>query len=154
MFSVTVVASSLSVDSRMPLFVARKVCLTISRADFPEIDWIDAPLSVLGSMGTAVRDYLVDGTGDMYFFEGPYLVRLTPDSSDNSRVVVSGICDRSASIDNGENGGTVEARVTVPLQEIIGSYQSALRSVEEWASRNGEEEVASVLSRMERFTHY
>ncbi|MFD3841496.1 hypothetical protein ACFWWC_35365 [Streptomyces sp. NPDC058642] len=150
----TVVASSLSVDSRVPLFVAGKVWLTISRADFPEIDWIDSPLSVLGSMGTAVRDYLANGAGDMYFFEGPYLARLTPDSSDDSRVAVSGICDRSTSIDSGENGGTVEARVVVPLQGIIGSYQAALRSLEEWASLNGEEEVLSVLSRMERFTDY
>ncbi|GAB2925639.1 hypothetical protein [Streptomyces heilongjiangensis] len=151
MFSVTVVADSLSVDSREPLFVAGKVWVTISHADFPERDWTDSPLSVIGSMGAAVRDYLTGETGDVYFFEGPYLVRLASDPSDDSRVVVSGIYDGPKPIVNSEGEGTVEVHVSVPLQNVIDSYGAALRAVEEWASLNGEEQVMSVLSRMERF---
>ncbi|MET9904748.1 hypothetical protein [Streptomyces sp. NPDC006446] len=154
MFSVTVVPNSLSIDSRVPLFVAGKVWLTISHTDFPERDWTDSPLSVIGSMGAAVCDYLAVGTGGMYFFEGPYLVQLTHDPSDDSLVVVSAICDRPSLIGNRESEETVEAQVSVPLRDVIGSYQAALRALEEWASLNGEEDVASVLSQMDRFAEY
>ncbi|MFF5012197.1 hypothetical protein [Streptomyces sp. NPDC001165] len=134
--------------------MAGKVWLTISHTDFPERDWTDSPLSVIGSMGAAVCDYLAGGSGEMCFFEGPYIVRLTSDPSDDSLVVVSGICDRPSSIDSSESEETVEAQVSAPLLDVIRSYEAALLVLEEWASLNGDEDVVSVLAQMNRLTEY
>lgn len=150
----TVVPNSLRVDSRVPLFVAGKVWLTISHVDYPERDWTDSPLSVIGSMGAAISDYLTGGFGEMYFFEGPYLVRLTADPYDDSLVIVSGVCDRPRPIASSESEETVMTQVSAPLRDVVRSYEAALLGLAEWATLNGDEEVVSVLDQMNRFADY
>ena len=154
MFSVTVVPQSLKVDSREFLYVAGRVWLTISDVDFPGRDWSDSPLSVIGSLGTAVRDYMADGIGEMYFFGGPFLGRLTPDPLNDSLVVVSGIGARPPFAGSLEIEERVQAQASVPLREVLGTYQASLRDLTEWASRNKEVEILSVILRMERFADY
>ncbi|MER7757652.1 hypothetical protein [Kitasatospora sp. NPDC097643] len=143
MFAVVVLPESLQVDSRSPLFVAGRVWLEIAGHAFPETGWSDSPLSVLGSMGTAIHHALDDGEGDVYFFEGPYFMKVLLTEDGALRVV--GVCDRHPAPDD---GGVIEAEVTVPVHEVLDAYRNAVRSLRQWAQERGEAEVLAVLERM------
>ncbi|MFE0458578.1 hypothetical protein ACFW1A_04855 [Kitasatospora sp. NPDC058965] len=143
MFAVVVLPESLQVDSRSPLFVAGRVWLEIAGRAFPEAGWNDAPLSVLGSIGTAIRGALDRGEGDVYFFEGPYFTKLLASNDGLFRVV--GVCDRYPDPDG---GGAIEAEVTVPVQELLDAYRDAVHRLIGWAQERGETEVFAVLAKM------
>lgn len=145
-FGIKILPGSLQVDSRVPLFVAGRVWLELAGKPFPVAEWSDAPLSVIGSLGTAISRVPRWGSADFYFFEGPYFVKLVKEGGRQGGCVkVFGICDRDPVGPVGE--GVVEAQATVSLHVVRQSYNQACQTLRDWAIEHRESEVIEVLSR-------
>ncbi|MFE9747143.1 hypothetical protein ACFYOT_19755 [Saccharothrix saharensis] len=149
MIGLQIVLDSLEVGSRTPLAPSGRVWLELDGKNFPDYGWVDLPLSVVGSMKTAIESIRSGEEGDFYFFEGPYFVKLLPAKVESgaagARVVC--LCDR-ASLPGEDGGGVVEGEALVPLADVEEVYRRAVRDLLGWATRNDEAEAVSVLSQM------
>ncbi|MFF3316085.1 hypothetical protein ACFYV5_11290 [Streptomyces sp. NPDC003035] len=147
---VRISVADLEVRRGTPPQVSGEIWFTLGETDFPVAHWTDSPLSVLGSLGEAIRSSSAGETGEAYFFDGPYNVRLIPaPAGTQGHVDVIGISEREGLI-SGTGEGVVEARCTVPLDELRRHYVSVLAEWERWARRHGHSDVAETLSRMAR----
>ena len=141
---------SLKIDSRSPLLVAGRIWFDIGGSAFPGERWSDSPLSVLGSLGEALSRVVEDGEGDVYFFEGPFFVKLLADGATDgySRVRVCGV--RDAPMRGAEEPvGVVEAESRARLVDLIDCCALRVREFKAWASEIGEREVSDILGTMD-----
>ncbi|MER7195873.1 hypothetical protein [Streptomyces flaveolus] len=125
-----------------PLFAAGTVWLSLASTDFPETGWHDTPLSVFGSLHTAVQEALKGHTHDAHFFEGPYLVKITPVAAtpESPRLIqITGINDRD------DTNPAVLADITAPLREVVENLNSTLRSLRAWAANAGNADIQATL---------
>ncbi|MFB6579597.1 hypothetical protein ACFCYC_19660 [Streptomyces sp. NPDC056402] len=131
-----------TLEVRGPLFAAGVVWLRLGGTDFPESGWHDSPLSVFGSLHTAVQGVLKGETRDAYFFDGSYFVKMIPVAAapGSPRLVrVAGVCDRD------EANPTVLADTTTPLRDVVESINAVLRSLRAWAAGEGDAEIRAML---------
>ena len=75
-FDFVIDLDTLVVRSSTDRYVTGAVWLAFGDREFPDRGWNDAPLSVLGSFGTAIENLRKRGEADFYFFEGPLFVKL------------------------------------------------------------------------------
>jgi hypothetical protein len=132
-------------EVRGPLFAAGVVWLRLGGTDFPESGWHDSPLSVFGSLHTAVREVLKGATRDAYFFEGSYFVKMVPVAvTSGSPIVVriAGICDSD------EADPVVVADITAPLRDVVESLNSTLQALRAWAADEADAEIHAMLLAM------
>ncbi|MER7986238.1 hypothetical protein ABTY53_11635 [Streptomyces noursei] len=142
--------AGLAVSAGTPQLVSGEIWFTLGGVDFPGAHWTDSPVSVLGSMGEALRSAASGEVGEVYFFEGPYYVQLTPrlaGAPADVEVEVAAVCDRAHQL-SGTGGGDVEARCVVPLHALQRHYADVLVELGGWARQHGHAEVAAVLARM------
>ncbi|MEW1676682.1 hypothetical protein AB0O47_26130 [Streptomyces noursei] len=150
MDGLTVSVAALAVSAGTPRLVSGEIWFTLGGVDFPEAHWTDSPVSVLGSMGEALRSAASGEVGEVYFFEGPYYVRLTTrvaGARGDVEVDVTAVCDRAQQL-SGAGGGDVEARCVVPLHALQRHYADVVGELVGWARQHGHAEVAAVLARM------
>ncbi|PJN39507.1 hypothetical protein CG747_16225 [Streptomyces sp. CB02959] len=148
MGGLTISVAEWEVSRETPQLVYGQIWFTLAGVDFPGAHWTDSPTSVLGSMSEALDDAASGEVGEVYFFDGPYYVTLTPHpAGGRDEVEVLAICDRAQQL-SGTGGGTVEARGKVPLNELRQHYVDVVAERERWARQHGHSEVADVLSRM------
>lgn len=152
MFEIHVDVDSLKIDSVDPVFVAGEVWVELNGQDFPGEKWTDSPLSVIGSLGTAI-ERLREGwvAVDMYFFEGPYFVKLSRVETVNSEemVRVTFLRDYWSESDS-EYLGEVIADENVPRREVEESYRRAVGRLVSWGEGAQAPELLSLLRRMSR----
>ncbi|GAA2662764.1 hypothetical protein [Streptomyces lunalinharesii] len=157
--------AALAVSAGTPQLVSGEIWCTLGGVDFPGAHWTDAPVSVLGSMGEALRRAASGEAGEVYFFEGPYYLKLTPRRAgaradaevEGARdraveVEVTAVCDRAYQL-SGTGGGDVEARCVVPLHALQRHYADVVVALGGWARQHGHAEVAAVLARMAALDH-
>ncbi|MER5419515.1 hypothetical protein [Streptosporangium roseum] len=146
MFEIIIPVETLEVDSRYPLFVGGQAWVEIEGVTFPGAHWTDTPLSVLGTLHSAISAVRQGESADVYFFEGPYFLKIFPveDGSTPLQLDVVAVCDRS-------DEGVVEARAKVTLSEVVKKYNLTLSSVHKWAATREEVEVLDILSRIPTF---
>ncbi|WP_159042553.1 hypothetical protein [Streptomyces sp. IGB124] len=121
------------------------VWLRLGGTDFPESGWHDTPLSVFGSLHTAVQEVLKGETWDAYFFDGSYFVKIIPVAAvpGSPRLVrIAGVCD------NDESNPVVLADITAPLRDVVESLNSVLQSLRAWAADEGDAEIQAMLLAM------
>ncbi|GAA2793414.1 hypothetical protein GCM10010441_18330 [Kitasatospora paracochleata] len=126
--------AALRLDRAAPPLVAGEVWFTLDGVDFPAAHWSDSPLSVLGSLAEAVRHAAAGRAADVYFFDGPYYLRLAPGPGGTIRA--AGVCDREGWV-SGSGEGTVQAECTTTAAELTELYGQALIAVERWARDAG-----------------
>lgn len=138
---------SLKVSSIPPLFVSGSIWLEMGGRSFPAYDWTDTVLSVVGSLGTAIRSARSGETADFYFFDGPYFVKLSPQKQGPAEpmVRVSGVCDRLHLLGE-EESGVVEAETVVLLAELENVYVRCVQDLRAWAEQHGHTEITALLS--------
>ncbi|MGG2464238.1 hypothetical protein ACO0M4_31475 [Streptomyces sp. RGM 3693] len=148
MGGLTISVAEWEVSREAPQAVSGEIWFTLAGVDFPGAHWTDSPVSVLGSMREALDSAASGEVGEVYFFDGPYYVKLTPHpANDRDEVEVLAICDRAQQLsDTGE--GTVEARGKVPLSALRQQYVDVVAERERWARHHGHSQVADVLSQM------
>jgi hypothetical protein len=127
------------------VFVSGEVWVTVGGHEFPAEKWVDAPISVVGTLGTAVEAARREEPYDMYFFEGPYFVKLSPVASfDVDRMVrvtaLKDYWDETAQ----DYLGEIIADSFVPLSEIEESYRKAVVNLISWAEEDGQSELLSL----------
>ncbi|MET9657541.1 hypothetical protein [Streptomyces sp. NPDC006510] len=138
------------VSPREPLLVSGEVWFTLGDKDFPAAHWTDSPVSVLGSLCEAIDSAEKGEVGEVYFFDGPYYVKLVPGPADGrGEVEAIAVCDRAGQI-SGTGEGVAEARCHVSLDSMRAQYTNLLGDLEGWARQHGHAEVAEQLSRMVR----
>ncbi|WP_327070818.1 hypothetical protein [Kitasatospora sp. NBC_01302] len=149
MFDIQVDRESLLVSSRDPRFLTGDVWLRLDGKAFPSCNWSDSPLSVLGSLRSAILEVRSGLTADMYFFDGPYFAKLAPDgqAGNEQTIKVTGICDRHPPEDS-TDGGVAEVEVLADLPEMEGSYSRAVQELYGWATDNCESAVLELLAKM------
>ncbi|WP_225637161.1 hypothetical protein [Streptomyces solaniscabiei] len=128
-----------------PLFAAGVVWMRLASTDFPESGWHDTPLSVFGSLYTAVQEVLKGQTHDAYFFEGPYLVKITPVAATPGSpplVQITGIDDRD------DTNPAVLADITTPLRDVVEDLNFTLHSLRAWAADAGDADIQAMLLAM------
>lgn len=135
----------LTLDSRDPLLVSAPIWLVLDGTAVPEVDWYDAPLSVLGSMGAAVTELLAEGFGELYFFEGSYFVQFD--------ATADGAVEVTAADDSDEDAVRVLATVTVPVADLVGAYLDQRAALAAWARTRGEAELLAGATRLPDFAH-
>ncbi|MGW5000884.1 hypothetical protein ACWEP8_24775 [Streptomyces hydrogenans] len=143
MFELKLSVETLEVSG--PLFAVGVVWLRLGGTDFPGSGWYDTPLSVFGSLHTAVQEVLKGETRDAYFFEGSYFVKMIPVATvpGSPRLVrIAGVCDRD------EASPAVLADITVPLRDVVESLNSMLQSLRAWATDEGDAEIQAMLLAM------
>ncbi len=134
-----------TLEVRGPLFAAGVVWLKLGGTDFPESGWHDTPLSVFGSLHTAVQEVLKGQTWDAYFFEGSYFVKMIPVAAlpgSPRWVRIAGVCDSD------EANPVVLADITAPLRDVVESLNSMLQSLRAWAADEGDAEIQAMLFAM------
>ncbi|AJF70418.1 hypothetical protein [Streptomyces vietnamensis] len=134
-----------TLEVRGPLFAAGVVWLRLGGTDFPESGWHDSPLSVFGSLHTAVQEVLKGETRDAYFFDGSYFVKMIPvaATSGSPRLVrIAGVCDSD------EANPAVVTDITAPLRGVVESLNSVLQSLRAWAADEGDAEIQAMLLAM------
>ncbi|MFJ6409709.1 hypothetical protein ACIQK9_29750 [Streptomyces hydrogenans] len=149
MFAIEIDVDSLKVDSVDPVFVAGKVRVVWNGQDFPHAVWTDAPLSVIGSLGTAIEHIRGGRTeADVYFFEGPYFVKLSAADSPGTEdtVRVTGLRDRGSEEDPAE----IVADGFVPLREVEEAHRRTMKRLIAWCERSGDPGLLPLLRRMNR----
>ncbi len=138
---------SLEVSPKSPLFVSGSIWLELGGRSFPEYDWSDMVLSVVGSLGDAIRSARAGETADFYFFEGPFFVKISPEGRGSAGPVVrvSGVCDRLHAIGEAE-GGVVEAETVVSLADLEDVYVRCVQDLRAWAEERGHTEITALLA--------
>jgi hypothetical protein len=150
-FTIEVVPHSFTVDSVEPVFVSGEVWVTVGGHAFPGERWVDAPISVVGTLGSAAEAIRGGEPVDMYFFEGPYFVKLSPAASfDVDRMVrvtaLKDYWDEAAQ----DHFGEIIADAFVSLGKIEETYQKAVTDMIFWAEENGQPELLSRFRKMSR----
>jgi hypothetical protein len=134
-----------TLEARGHLFAAGAVWLRLGGTDFPEAGWHDSPLSVFGSLHAAVREVLQGQAWDAYFFDGAYLVKMTPVAATpgSPRMV------RIAGVHDGDDAHPVVlADITTPLRGVVRCLNSVLQSLRTWAVDEGDTEIQAELLAM------
>ncbi|MFB6833217.1 MULTISPECIES: hypothetical protein [Streptomyces] len=152
MFEIEIDVDSLKVDSVDPVFVAGEVRVAWNGQVFPHAAWTDAPLSVIGSLGTAIEQIRAGrAEADMYFFEGPYFVKLsaTGGPGDEAMVRVTGLRDHWSE-ENGEDLAEIVADGVVPLGEIEEAHRRTMGRLIAWCEESGHPGLLPLLRRMSR----
>ncbi|MCX4679210.1 hypothetical protein OG413_28575 [Streptomyces sp. NBC_01433] len=70
--------ADLEVRPGTPPQVQGEIWLTLGEADLPVAHWTHSSLSVLGSLGEAIRSSSAGETGDACLSDGLYTMRLVP----------------------------------------------------------------------------
>ncbi|KUL38704.1 hypothetical protein ADL22_17525 [Streptomyces sp. NRRL F-4489] len=146
----TMTLADLEVAPGEPRQLSGRIWFTLAGTDFPGARWSDTPLPVLGSLCEALARAGRGEAGEVYFFEGPYYVRLVPVPGDGPepRVEALGVCDRAGLV-SGSGEGTVEARSgSVPLAAVRGECARLLGELAVWARQHGHPEPADRAVRM------
>ena len=131
-------------------FVSGEIWFTLGETDFPGAHWTDSPLSVLGSLGEAIRSAAAGESAVAYFFDGTFDVGLIPDPAGHRGYVeVLGINTREGLL-TGSGEGVVEACSTVPLDDLRRQYLTLVAKLEAWAQCHDHAEVAEILAEMVR----
>ncbi|MET8971411.1 hypothetical protein [Streptomyces hydrogenans] len=152
MFEIEIDVDSLKVDSVDPVFVAGGVRLEWNGQVFPHRAWTDAPLSVIGSLGAAIEHIRAGrAEADVYFFEGPYFVKLsaTDSSGEEDMVRVTGLRD-IGSEEDGEDLAEIVADGVVPLREVEEAHRRTMSRLITWCEKSGDPELLPLLRRMNR----
>ncbi|MFG3353544.1 hypothetical protein [Streptomyces sp. NPDC048001] len=149
MFDIRLNVDSLGIDSSDPTFVTGEVWITLNGESFPGGRWADSPISVLGSLGSAIEMARAGEAADAYFFEGPYFVKFSPAVSSGEAMQVRATAlrdywDESA----GECLGQIILDEVVSLGDIEAAYRSALERLISWGERGGEAKLLSILQRL------
>lgn len=141
--SITFEISDLRVDSLVPVFVSGMAWFDFDGFSFPGCQWTDAPLSVLGSFGSALSD-LTGGASevDIYFFEGPYYLKVNRVASASDKILVRAICDRDDLED-----GTVLFETIYSLKSFGFLYSKALSAAQSWAVEVDAEELSRMIAK-------
>jgi hypothetical protein len=143
--------NSVEVRSRSPqLFVVGRIWFDIGGSAFPVEGWSDAPLSVLGSLVTALSLVAEDGEGDAYFFEGPLFVKFLAAGvmGGYPRIRVCGVRD-TYTHGSDQPVGVIKAETNARLVDLVDCCELRVREFTVWASENGEREVSDVLGSIE-----
>jgi hypothetical protein len=138
---------SLKLDRLSPLFVGGRVWLQAGNTAFPCHGWTDSPLSVIGSMGTAI-DRVRSGEeeeSDFYFFDGPYFVKLLPDTAEAGSAPIVRVV---ALDDHDEDNPVIGVDVRVPLVDLETAFAQAVRTPGDWADSTGSPEVIAAVARV------
>ncbi|MEV6156960.1 hypothetical protein AB0L53_42135 [Nonomuraea sp. NPDC052129] len=149
MFELIMPVEELEVRSRSPLFVAGQIWAVIDGVDFPGARWTDSPISVLGSLGTAIQAVRRGEVGEVYFFDGPYYLKFIPENrldSTSLKIGVVAVCDRDS------DEGVAWIRGKVALSEVMQKYQLTISFLRGWAESQGEAAVLDLLSHMPSVT--
>ncbi|MBL7619233.1 hypothetical protein [Frankia sp. AgB1.9] len=137
---------SLTLDRISPLFVGGRVWLQAGNTAFPCHGWTDEPLSVIGSMGTAI-DSIRSGEEeewDFYFFDGSYFVKLLPDTAEDGSVQVVRVVGLD---DHDEDNPVIGVDVRVPLVDLQTAFAQAVRTLRDWADSTGSPELIAAVAR-------
>ncbi len=146
---------SFEVSPKPPPFVSGRIWLELGGRSFPGYDWSDMPLSVVGSLGEAIRYARSGETADFYFFEGAYFVKVSPEGRGSAGPVVrvSGVHDRLHAIVEAEGGvfeaetvGVVEAETVVSLADLEDVYVRCVQDLRAWADEHGHAEITALLA--------
>ncbi|WP_158710583.1 hypothetical protein [Streptomyces flavochromogenes] len=148
-FKVVLNVRSLKVDSVDPVFVSGDVHVVVGGCEFPSGDWTDSPISAIGSLGSAIQWVRKGEPADMYFFEGPYFVKLSPSESfrTDQKVRVTALrdyWDESAQ----DYFGEIVADSWVSLGEVERAYSQAVSSFVRWGEENGEVKLLALFKGM------
>lgn len=101
---------------------------------FPESDWFDLPLSVLGSFGDAIRESIESGEGEFYFFEGYGFIKIIYKSSENKEsALIYGIRE-FYSEECGNLTESIEFEICTPMANLKDLYMRRLSELRQWAS--------------------
>lgn len=146
MFVIRLRLDSFEVSSNPPLHVSGSIWLEMGGRSFPDYDWSDTVLSVVGSLGAAITAARSGETTDFYFFEGPYFGKVSPEGQGSAgpMVRVTGVCDRTPPGE--KNGGVVEAEAVVSLADLENVYVQCVQDLHTWAEEHGHTEMTALLS--------
>lgn len=116
---------SISIQVGPPLTETRtgeitgRISVCIDEWYFPEAEWRDFVVVVIGWWATAMRDFRVRGTAVLNFMDGPFEVRLNAGAGDE---VVAEFVSRSS------RGNATERVASVSRQQLATAVGEAARS--------------------------